>query len=162
MLHEIHQQSYILPDMSQLNPKYFWIRLTSLENISMFIFKLEVNIFSILFTFRTNWLSHTYHFCNINVEIIKSYKNYIHKKQKSQTLVDWTFSDSPSGTGDNLGKNLFPRSVSSWNGVDSARNSSGKLSIRHLDGFLSLDAIFHLFKSVFLKFSVTKWQTDFM
>ena len=58
MLHEIHQQSYILPDMSQLNPKYFWIRLTSLENILMFIFKLEVNIFSILFNFRTNGISH--------------------------------------------------------------------------------------------------------
>ena len=58
MLHEIYHQSYILPDMSQLNPKYFWIRLTSLENTLMFIFKLEVNIFSILFNFRTNGISH--------------------------------------------------------------------------------------------------------
>ena len=58
MLQEIHQQSYILPDMSQLNPKYFWIRLTSVENTLMFIFKLEVNIFSIPFNFRTNGISH--------------------------------------------------------------------------------------------------------
>ena len=58
MLHEIHQQSYILPNMSQLNPKYFWIRLTSLENTLMFIFMLEVNIFSILFNFRRNEISH--------------------------------------------------------------------------------------------------------
>ena len=58
MLHEIHQQSYILPHMSQLNPKYFWIPLTSLENTLMLIFKHEVKIFSILFNFKTNGISH--------------------------------------------------------------------------------------------------------
>ena len=58
MLHEIHQHSYILPDMSQLNPKYFWIWLTSLENTLMLIFKHEVKIFSILFNFSSNGSSH--------------------------------------------------------------------------------------------------------
>ena len=77
MLHEIHQQSYILPDMSQLNPKYFWIRLTSLENTLMFIFKLEVNIFSILFNFRTNGISHIIFFdiwCRNNIILQKNIK----------------------------------------------------------------------------------------
>lgn len=77
MLHEIHQQSYILPDMSQLNPKYFWIRLTSLENTLMFIFKLEVNIFSILFNFRTNRTSDITFFdiwCRNNIILQKNYK----------------------------------------------------------------------------------------
>ena len=82
MLHEIHQQSYILPDMSQLNPKYFWIWLTSLENTLMFIFKLEVNIFSILFNFRTNGISHiTFYdiWCRNNIILQKNYK----KRKKS-------------------------------------------------------------------------------
>ena len=77
MLHEIHQQSYILPDMSQLNPKYFWIWLTSLENTLMFIFKLEVNIFSILFNFRTNGISHITFFdiwCRNNIILQKKEK----------------------------------------------------------------------------------------
>jgi hypothetical protein len=77
MLHEIHQQSYILPDMSQLNPKYFWIGLTSLENTLMFIFKLEVNIFSILFNFRTNRISDITYFdiwCRNNIILQKIYK----------------------------------------------------------------------------------------
>ena len=83
MLHEIYQQSYILPDMSQLNPKYFWIRLTSLENILMFIFKLEVNIFSILFNFRTNGISHiTFYdiWCRNNIILQKNYKKKGKKK----------------------------------------------------------------------------------
>ena len=58
MLHEIYQQSYILPDMSQLNPKYFWIWLTSLENTLMLIFKHKVKIFSILINFSSNGISH--------------------------------------------------------------------------------------------------------
>ena len=81
MLHEIHQQSYILPDMSQLNPKYFWIWLTSLENTLMFIFKLEVNIFSILFNFRTNGISHTI-FLTFDVEMISFYKKKLKKGKK--------------------------------------------------------------------------------
>ena len=81
MLHEIHQQSYILPHMSQLNPKYFWIRLTSLENTLMLIFKHEVKIFSILFNFRTNGISHTI-FSTFDVEIMSFYKKNIKKKEK--------------------------------------------------------------------------------
>ena len=83
MLHEIYQQSYILPGMSQLNLKYFWIRLTSLENILMFIFKLEVNIFSILSNFRTNGISHiTFYdiWCRNNIILQKNYKK---RKKKS-------------------------------------------------------------------------------
>ena len=58
MLHAIHQQSNILPHMSQLNPKYFRIWLTSVENTLMLIYKHEVKIFSILFNFKTNEISH--------------------------------------------------------------------------------------------------------
>ena len=77
MLHEIHQQSYILPHMSQLNPKYFWIPLTSLENTLMLIFKHEVKIFSILFNFKTNGISHITFFdiwCRNNIILQKNYK----------------------------------------------------------------------------------------
>ena len=77
MLHEIHQQSYILPHMSQLNSKYFWILLTSLENTSMLIFKHEVKIFSILFNFKTNGISHITFFdiwCRNNIILQKNYK----------------------------------------------------------------------------------------
>jgi hypothetical protein len=81
MLHEIHQQSYILPDMNHLNPKYFWIRLTSLENTLMFISKLEVNIFSILFNFRTNRISNIT-FLTFDVEIITFYKKKYKKRKK--------------------------------------------------------------------------------
>ena len=83
MLHEIHQQSYILPDMSQLNPKYFWIRLTSLENTLMLIFKHEVKIFSILFNFSSNGISHITFFdiwCRNNIIL---QKNYEKRKKKS-------------------------------------------------------------------------------
>ena len=85
MLHEIHQQSYTLPDMSQLNPKYFRIWLTSLENTLMFIFKLEVNIFSILFNFRTNGISHITVFniqCRNNTILQK-----IDKKRRKKSLL---------------------------------------------------------------------------
>ena len=67
--------------MSQLNPKYFWIRLTSVENTLMFIFKLEVNIFSILFNSRTNGISHTI-FLTFDVEIISFYKKILKKEKK--------------------------------------------------------------------------------
>jgi len=91
MLHEIHRQSYILPDMSQLNPKYFWIWLTSLENKLMFLFKLEVNIFSILFNFRTNGISYiTY--LTFDVEITSFYKQIIKKgKKKFAPRGNWTW-----------------------------------------------------------------------
>ena len=62
MLQEIHQQSYIILGMSQLSPKYFWISLTSLENTFMFIFKLEVYIFSILLDLITNVISYIFFF----------------------------------------------------------------------------------------------------
>ena len=90
MLHEIHQQSYILPDMSQLNPKYFWIWLTSLENTLMFIFKLEVNIFNILFNFRTNGISHitiSKIWCRNNIILQKKYKK---SKKKFTPRGSWT------------------------------------------------------------------------
>ena len=90
MLHEIHQQSYILPHMSQLNPKYFWIWLTSLENTLMFIFKLEVNIFSILFNFRTNGISHItfYDIWRRNIIILQKY--YKERKKKFAPRGGWT------------------------------------------------------------------------
>ena len=90
MLQVIHQQSYILPDMSQLNPKYFWIRLTSVENTLMFIFKLEVNIFSIPFNFRTNGISHITFFdiwCRNNIILPKHIKK---GKRKFSSMGNWT------------------------------------------------------------------------
>ena len=90
MLHEIHQQSYILPDMSQLNPKYFWIRLTSLENTLMLIFKHEVKIFSILFNFSSNGISHITFFdiwCRNNLNLQKIYKKV---KKKFAPRGSWT------------------------------------------------------------------------
>ena len=63
--------------MSQLNPKYFWIWLTSLENTLMLIFKHEVKIFSILFNFRTNGISHITFleiWCRNNIILQKKYK----------------------------------------------------------------------------------------
>ena len=92
MLHEIHQQSYILPDMSQLNPKYFWIWLTSLENTLIIIFKLEVNIFSILFNFRTNGISHITFFdiwCRKNITLQKKYEKVCSKVAQTRDLQIW-------------------------------------------------------------------------
>jgi hypothetical protein len=89
MLHEIHQQSYILPHMSQLNPKYFWIWLTSLENTLMLVFKHEVKIFSILFNFRKNFISHITFFdiwCRNNIILQKNYRKI--KKSLSQGGVE--------------------------------------------------------------------------
>ena len=94
MLQEIHQQSYILPDMSQLNPKYFWIRLTSVENTLMFIFKLEVNIFSIPFNFRTNGISHITFFdiwCRNNIILPKHIK-----KRKKKVFLNGELNPGPS------------------------------------------------------------------
>ena len=90
MLHEIHQQSYILSDMSQLNPEYFWIRLTSLENTLMFIFKLEVNISCILFNLRTNGISHITFleiWCRKNIIFQKKVKKV---KKKFAPRGSWT------------------------------------------------------------------------
>ena len=81
MLHEIHQQSYTLPYMSQLNPKYFWIWLTSLENTLMFIFELKVNISSTLFNFGLNRISHIT-FLAFNVEITPFYEKFFKKGKK--------------------------------------------------------------------------------
>ena len=94
MLQVIHQQSYILPDMSQLNPKYFWIRLTSVENTLMFIFKLEVNIFSIPFNFRTNGISHITFFdiwCRNNIILPKNIK-----KRKKKVFLNGELNPGPS------------------------------------------------------------------
>ena len=93
MLHEIHQQSYILPHMSQLNPKYFWIRLTSLENTLMLIFKHEVKIFSILFNFRTNGISHITFleiWCRNNIILQKKIKK-VKKNEKIKNIFGWKF-----------------------------------------------------------------------
>ena len=60
--------------MSQLNPKYFWIWLTSLENTLMLIFKHKVKIFSILFNFSSNGISHITFFdicCRNNLNLQK-------------------------------------------------------------------------------------------
>lgn len=74
MLHEIHQQSYILPDMSQLNPKYFWIWLTSLENT--LILKWTYLAF---YSISEQMGSHISLFLTFNVEKISLYKKNIKK-----------------------------------------------------------------------------------
>ena len=88
MLHEIYQQSYILPDMSQLNPKYFWIWLTSLENT--LILKWTYLAF---YSISEQMGSHISLFLTFNVEKIslykKKYKKVCSKVAQTRDLQIW-------------------------------------------------------------------------
>ena len=67
--------------MSQLNPKYFWIWLTSLENTLMLIFKHEVKILA-FYSILEQMGSHILLFMTFDVEIISFYKKIIKKEKK--------------------------------------------------------------------------------